>query len=244
MSCNFSRSLASISFLSRVITRLVMLCTIHRLVCSFGIGQTGKRTGIIFNTGMNDFAVPNMPNYFGLPPSPGNFIRPKKRAMSSMSPSILARTSNGDVQLIIGASGGTKIPTAITWVCHHKKICAWTSYIAFSICSWNARQIMEMTKKPKKFLFYFRWSLVYCGLAKILNKLSMHHASITNFYPWKSITNMEIHRWEPLPFVSFLSSFRSSSTSCPSSHTKMSFSLHIRFSNLLAIPGRIRTART
>lgn len=83
---------------------------------SFGIGQTGKRTGIIFNTGMNDFSVANAVNYFGVPPSPGNYIKPQKRAMSSMSPTIITKQSNGDVRLIIGASGGTKIPTAISMV--------------------------------------------------------------------------------------------------------------------------------
>lgn len=83
--------------------------------CSFGTGVSGKRTGIIFNTGMNDFAVPNLKNYFELPASSGNYIEPGKRAMTSMSPTILT-TKSGDVQMVIGASGGTKIPTAISMV--------------------------------------------------------------------------------------------------------------------------------
>lgn len=165
---------------------------------SFGVGQTGKRTGIIFNTGLNDFAVPNMPNYFGLPPSPGNYIQPKKRAMSSMSPSILAHTSSGDVQLVIGAAGGTKIPTAIT------SVIVYSNVLLFK-CETNDENDLFLSMAPTiKNILHFRWLLVYCGLARILNKLSMHRDSITNLCQWKSITNMEIRKWVasfPSPYI-------------------------------------------
>lgn len=82
---------------------------------SFGIGQSGKRTGIIFNNAMNDFSVKSLINHFELPASPGNFIAPQKRPMSSMAPAIVT-DGNGDVQLVIGAAGGTKIPTAVSTV--------------------------------------------------------------------------------------------------------------------------------
>lgn len=65
---------------------------------------------------MNDFSVPSMQNLAGLPASPGNYIAPQKRPQSSMSPSIVT-DANGNVRLIIGASGGTKIPTSILMVC-------------------------------------------------------------------------------------------------------------------------------
>ncbi|XP_055314832.1 glutathione hydrolase 1 proenzyme-like isoform X2 [Sitodiplosis mosellana] len=81
----------------------------------WGIGQSGKRTGIIFNNAMNDFAVKSFKNYFDLPASPGNHIAPQKRPISSMSPTIVT-DGNGDVRLVIGAAGGTKIPTAISTV--------------------------------------------------------------------------------------------------------------------------------
>jgi gamma-glutamyltranspeptidase / glutathione hydrolase / leukotriene-C4 hydrolase len=51
-------------------------------------------------------------NYFGLPGAKPNFIRPFKRALSSMTPTII--TDNGQVEIVIGAAGGTKIPTAVT----------------------------------------------------------------------------------------------------------------------------------
>lgn len=64
---------------------------------------------------MNDFAVKNLKNQFDLPASPGNYIAPQKRATSSMSPTIVTN-GDGDVRLVIGAAGGTKIISALTTV--------------------------------------------------------------------------------------------------------------------------------
>lgn len=64
---------------------------------------------------MNDFGIPAFQNQFGLTASPANFLAPKKRALSSMSP-IIITDENNKVQLVIGAAGGTKIITGISLV--------------------------------------------------------------------------------------------------------------------------------
>lgn len=83
--------------------------------CSFGAGLTSKQTGIILNSVMDDFSSPDFVNYFGLPGSPNNAIWPGKRALSSMTPTIIT-DKNGDVKIVIGASGGTKITTVLAQV--------------------------------------------------------------------------------------------------------------------------------
>lgn len=68
---------------------------------------------------MNDFSIGRFKNQFGLPASPANRLQPGKRSLSSMSP-IIVTDKNKDVQIVIGAAGGTKIPTAISMVSFSK----------------------------------------------------------------------------------------------------------------------------
>ena len=64
---------------------------------------------------MDDFSTAGLVNGYGVSPSPSNYIKPGKRMMSSMSPSIVV-DKNGDVVMIAGASGGTRIISATAQV--------------------------------------------------------------------------------------------------------------------------------
>lgn len=81
----------------------------------FGSKFAGKHTGIIYNNQMDDFSSPNLVNFFGLEPSETNYIKPGKRPMSSMSPIIILDKSE-NIRLVLGASGGSKIITAVAQV--------------------------------------------------------------------------------------------------------------------------------
>ncbi|KEF51898.1 gamma-glutamyltransferase [Exophiala aquamarina CBS 119918] len=77
----------------------------------FGSQLLVPETGIIMNNEMNDFSIPGTSNAFGFVPSPSNYIRPGKRPLSSVSPTI-AEFPNGTLYYVIGAAGGSRIITA------------------------------------------------------------------------------------------------------------------------------------
>ena len=81
----------------------------------FGAKYRSTRTGIIYNNQMADFDFPGDKPVDGISPSPVNFPKPGKRPLSSMCPTILT-DKDGIVRLVIGASGGKRITTAVSLV--------------------------------------------------------------------------------------------------------------------------------
>lgn len=79
----------------------------------FGSMVYDNRTGVILNDEMDDFSLPNHQNAFNLTPSIYNYISPHKRPLSLMAPTILKSGPAEAVELVIGAAGGLRIPTAI-----------------------------------------------------------------------------------------------------------------------------------
>jgi gamma-glutamyltranspeptidase/glutathione hydrolase len=78
----------------------------------FGSGEVVDGTGVILNDEMDDFsAKPGVANMFGVVGSDANAIEPKKRPLSSMTPTIL--TKDGQVAMVIGTPGGSRIFTSI-----------------------------------------------------------------------------------------------------------------------------------
>lgn len=68
-------------------------------------------TGIILNNEMDDFSIePSSPNVYGLIGTEANSVQPKKRPLSSMTPTIILQDDRP--VLIVGASGGPRIITA------------------------------------------------------------------------------------------------------------------------------------
>lgn len=63
------------------------------------------------NNEMNDFSIPGSSNAFGYLPSPNNYIRPNKRPLSSITPTI-ATHADGTLYFVVGAAGGSRIITS------------------------------------------------------------------------------------------------------------------------------------
>ncbi|KAK7752989.1 hypothetical protein SLS62_004938 [Diatrype stigma] len=76
----------------------------------FGSRVIVPETGVILNDEMNDFSIPGASNAFGYIPSPANYVRPGKRPLSSISPTIV-ETPEGGLYYATGAAGGSRIIT-------------------------------------------------------------------------------------------------------------------------------------
>ena len=77
----------------------------------FGSKLLVARTGIVLNNEMDDFAIhPELGNVYGLIGNAANALKPGKRPLSSMSPTIILRGNRPE--LVVGAAGGPRIISA------------------------------------------------------------------------------------------------------------------------------------
>jgi len=83
---------------------------------SFGSGVVVEGGGYLLNNEMDDFALPGgVANQFGLVGSAANWPAPRKRPLSSMTPTVL-RDGGSVVTLVIGSPGGPRIISSVIGV--------------------------------------------------------------------------------------------------------------------------------
>ncbi|MBA2336052.1 MAG: gamma-glutamyltransferase [Blastocatellia bacterium] len=79
----------------------------------YGSRVTAKGTGVLLNDEMDDFAArPGKENLYGLIQGERNAVQPKKRPLSSMTPTIVLR-KDGSFWFALGARGGPRIISAV-----------------------------------------------------------------------------------------------------------------------------------
>jgi gamma-glutamyltranspeptidase/glutathione hydrolase len=82
---------------------------------TFGAHCVVEGAGFLLNDEMDDFsAKPGVPNQFGLVGGKANAIAPKKRMLSSMTPTIVVQ--GGKVELVLGSPGGGRIINTVLQV--------------------------------------------------------------------------------------------------------------------------------
>jgi gamma-glutamyltranspeptidase/glutathione hydrolase len=87
----------------------------YTLNFSYGSGIMARGTGILLNNQMDDFsAKPGTPNAYGLIGGEANAIEPRKRMLSSMTPTIVLK--NDRVHIVTGSPGGSRIITTVLQV--------------------------------------------------------------------------------------------------------------------------------
>ena len=79
----------------------------YTLNFSYGVGLVAEGTGMLLNNELDDFAAkPDAPNAFGLVGGDANAPGPRKRPLSSMSPTMVFK--DGGLELVTGSPGGSR----------------------------------------------------------------------------------------------------------------------------------------
>ena len=95
------------------------LCQQHipmKATCLFRFGAkfASEKTGIVYNNEIADAYTLSSP-WRKFSWSEENAPRPRSRPLSAMAPTILT-DDDGNVRMVIGASGGAKITSSVAWV--------------------------------------------------------------------------------------------------------------------------------
>jgi gamma-glutamyltranspeptidase/glutathione hydrolase len=93
----------------------------YTLNAGYGSGLTVEGAGFLLNDEMDDFAAkPGSPNMFGLIQGEANAIAPRKRPLSSMTPTIVLEDGAGgnepQLRLVLGSPGGGTIINTVLQV--------------------------------------------------------------------------------------------------------------------------------
>ena len=84
----------------------------YTLNYGYGSGITAAGTGILLNNEMDDFsAKPGVPNAYGLVGANANAVEPRKRPLSSMTPTLVFK--DGKLLMATGSPGGSTIITVV-----------------------------------------------------------------------------------------------------------------------------------
>ena len=84
----------------------------YTLNFSYGLGLVADGTGVLLNNELDDFAAkPGSPNAFGLVGGKANAPGPRKRPLSSMTPTIVLK--DGRPEIVTGSPGGPRIITTV-----------------------------------------------------------------------------------------------------------------------------------
>jgi gamma-glutamyltranspeptidase/glutathione hydrolase len=87
----------------------------YTLNFSYGVGLVAEGTGVLLNNELDDFtAKPGAANYYGLIGYTSNLPGPRKRPLSSMTPTIVLK--DGKPVLVTGSPGGSRIISSVLQV--------------------------------------------------------------------------------------------------------------------------------
>ncbi len=129
----------------------------------FGSGFVAEGTGVLLNDEMDDFSIkPGAPNVYGLVGGEANAIAPKKRMLSSMSPSFI---ETSDKVGVLGTPGGSRIISMVllaildaangnppdSWLAlpryHHQY---WPDYVQYEAGAFSPKVLLGLKAKGHK----------------------------------------------------------------------------------------------